>query len=59
MRLKLLGILAVCAAPVIASYLAYYVIKPGGRSNYGELIPGLAAGAAHHPIPLPQTTFPH
>ena len=38
MRLKLLGILAVCAAPVIASYLAYYVIKPGGRSNYGELI---------------------
>jgi cytochrome oxidase Cu insertion factor (SCO1/SenC/PrrC family) len=38
MRLKLLGILAVCAAPVVASYLAYYVIKPGGRSNYGELI---------------------
>ncbi len=38
MRLKLMGILAVCAAPVVASYLAYYVIKPGGRTNYGELI---------------------
>jgi len=38
MRLKLLGILAVCAAPVVASYLAYYVVKPDGRSNYGELI---------------------
>ena len=38
MRLKLLGILAVCVAPVIASYTAYYVIKPTGRSNYGELI---------------------
>ena len=38
MRLKMLGILAVCAAPVIASYLAYYVVKPDGRTNYGELI---------------------
>jgi cytochrome oxidase Cu insertion factor (SCO1/SenC/PrrC family) len=29
----------VCAAPVIASYLAYYVFKPaGGRTNYGTLI---------------------
>lgn len=38
MRLKLLGILAVCAAPVIASYLMYYVFKPDGRTNYGQLI---------------------
>jgi cytochrome oxidase Cu insertion factor (SCO1/SenC/PrrC family) len=37
-RLKLLGILAVCAAPVIASYFTYYVIRPEGRTNYGELI---------------------
>lgn len=29
----------VCAAPVIASYLAYYVFKPaGGATNYGTLI---------------------
>ena len=37
-RIKLLAILAVCAAPVIASYFTYYVIKPDGRTNYGELI---------------------
>ena len=29
----------ICAAPVIASYLAYYVFKPaGGATNYGTLI---------------------
>lgn len=37
-RLKLLAILAVCAAPVIASYLMYYVVRPDGRTNYGELV---------------------
>ena len=37
-RLKMLAILLVCAAPVIASYFAYYVIKPSGRVNYGALI---------------------
>lgn len=37
-RLKMLLVLLVCAAPVIASYLTYYVIRPQGRSNYGELI---------------------
>jgi cytochrome oxidase Cu insertion factor (SCO1/SenC/PrrC family) len=37
-RLKMLAVWAVCAAPVIASYLTYYVIKPQGRSNYGTLI---------------------
>jgi hypothetical protein len=31
-------VLLVCALPVIASYLAYYVIKPQGRTNYSELI---------------------
>jgi hypothetical protein len=31
-------LLAVCAAPVIASYLAYYVLPPSNRTNYGELI---------------------
>ena len=37
-RLKMVLILLVCAAPVIASYLSYFVIRPEGRSNYGELV---------------------
>ncbi len=37
-RLKMLLVLAVCAAPVVASYLTYYVVRPDGRSNYGQLI---------------------
>ncbi|MBL8348080.1 MAG: hypothetical protein JNN03_21785 [Rubrivivax sp.] len=36
-RLRMLLVLAVCAAPVVASYLAYYVFQPQGRSNYGAL----------------------
>ena len=37
-RWKMLSVLLVCAAPVIASYFTYYVIRPEGRHNYGELI---------------------
>ena len=37
-RWKMLLVLAVCAAPVVASYLTYFVIRPEGRSNYSELI---------------------
>ena len=37
-RLKLFAVLLVCASPVIASYLAYYVFPPVGRTNYGDLI---------------------
>ena len=37
-RVKMLLILLACAAPVIASYLTYYVIRPEGRSNYATLI---------------------
>jgi hypothetical protein len=37
-RLRMLLVLAMCASPVVASYLAYYVFKPEGRTNYGELI---------------------
>ncbi len=37
-RWKMLAVLAVCAAPVIASYFTYYVVRPEGRRNYGELI---------------------
>ena len=37
-RFKMLLVLLVCAAPVVASYLTYFVIRPAGRTNYGELI---------------------
>jgi hypothetical protein len=37
-RWKLFAVLLVCAAPMILSYLTYYVIKPEGRTNYGTLI---------------------
>lgn len=37
-RWKMLALLLVCASPVIASYFTYYVIRPEGRRNYGELI---------------------
>ena len=37
-RLKMFMVLLVCAAPVIASYFTYYVVRPEGRRNYGELI---------------------
>jgi hypothetical protein len=47
-RLKLLLLAAVCVAPVVASYLTYYVIRPEGRRNNGELI--------NPQRPLPQIT---
>lgn len=37
-RLKMLLVLAVCAAPVVASYFTYFVLRPQTRSNYGTLI---------------------
>ena len=37
-RIKLLLLLLVAASPVIASYFTYYVIRPEGRRNYGELV---------------------
>jgi len=37
-RAKMLLVLLMCAAPVIASYLTYFVIRPEGRTNYGTLI---------------------
>jgi len=37
-RWKMLAVLLVCAAPVLASYFTYYVIRPEGRSSFGELI---------------------
>jgi hypothetical protein len=37
-RWKMLLVLLVCAAPVVASYFTYFVIRPEGRTNYSELI---------------------
>ena len=37
-RWKMVAVLLVCAAPVIASYFTYYVVRPEGRQNYGQLI---------------------
>lgn len=37
-RWKMLLVLLVCAAPVVASYFTYYVIRPEARRNFGELI---------------------
>jgi hypothetical protein len=38
-RWTMLLVALICAAPVIGSYLAYYVIKPtGGSTSYGKLI---------------------
>lgn len=37
-RWKMIAVLLVCAAPVLASYFTYYVVRPEGRRNYGELI---------------------
>lgn len=58
-RRKMLAVLMVCAAPVIASYFTYYVVRPEGRRNFGELVdpqrPVPAAAAADlegKPVPL-------
>jgi hypothetical protein len=45
-RKLLLALLGVCAAPVILSYLTFYVIKPQSRTNYGDLLDPRA-----YPIP--------
>lgn len=37
-RWKMFGVLLICAAPVIASYFTYYVVRPEGRRNHGELM---------------------
>ena len=52
-RLKLFVLLFVCAAPIIASYVTFYIIKPSGRTNYGAFI-----DQRSHPMPkLSSTTL--
>jgi hypothetical protein len=59
-RLRMIAVLLVCAAPVIASYLTYYVIRPEGRRSHGELIepqrplpPVTAMSLEGKPVALP------
>ena len=37
-RWKLFLVLAICAAPLVFSYITYYLIKPTGRTNYGTIL---------------------
>ena len=37
-RLKMLLVMLVCAAPVVASYFTYYVVRPESHRSHGELI---------------------
>lgn len=37
-RWKMFALFMVCAAPVIASYFMYYVVRPEAQTNYGTLI---------------------
>lgn len=51
-RWKMMLVFLLCAAPVVASYLAYYVVRPDARRVFGTLIdpqrplPDLLAAAA-------------
>ena len=51
-RLRMLFVMLVCAAPVIASYLTFYVIRPQSSRNFGELIQPVKALPA-----IPVTTL--
>jgi hypothetical protein len=42
-RLRMWVVLLVCAAPVVASYFTYYVVRPEGRRNFGDLIEPMRA----------------
>lgn len=37
-RWKMIAVLLICAAPVMASYLTYYVVKPSSTKSFGELV---------------------
>jgi len=37
-RWLMIAVLLVCAAPVVASYFTYFVLRPQSRTNYSELI---------------------
>ena len=37
-RWRMFWVMLVCAAPVLASYFTYYVLRPEGRRNFGTLV---------------------
>ena len=37
-RWQMFAVLAICAAPVLASYFTFYVVRPQSRTNYADLI---------------------
>ncbi len=49
-RWQMLLLPPACAAPVIASYYTYYVVRPEARSNYAELI------EPQRPLPVASAT---
>lgn len=58
-RLKMFLVLAICAAPVIASYVTYYFIRPASQKSFGTLIepqrplpPVTATGLDGQPVAL-------
>jgi hypothetical protein len=51
-RIKMLLVWAICAAPVLASYFMYYVVRPQARANYGTLIQPLRDMPADTALPL-------
>ncbi|WP_229491758.1 cytochrome C oxidase subunit I [Massilia sp. HP4] len=48
-RLKLLVLLLVCAAPIIVSYITFYIVKPDGRTNYSTILDART-------LPIPEMT---
>lgn len=55
-RWKMLLVLLVCAAPVLASYFMYYVVRPDGRTNHGTLIQPSRAMPSAQALPLRDLT---
>lgn len=49
-RARMLLVLLVCAAPVLASYFSFYVLRPDARSNYAALIEPPRAMPADLPL---------
>lgn len=47
-RAVLLLVIAICVAPVLASYFVYYFVRPEARNNYGELVEPQRAMPALH-----------
>ncbi|MBE2242552.1 MAG: hypothetical protein IAE86_07340 [Burkholderiaceae bacterium] len=51
-RWRMLLIFVLCAAPVVASYFTFYVVRPSGSANYSELVtpPRMLPAASELPL---------